>query len=117
MIASEIFIKISTNYRGIFGGAAASVSVRYRDIPDIEILHRPRQTIDIMKPTQTLYKRVARHTLSTKQTNKGYYKGTGSGSMGTHTKHGGFIVDWDKVRTYVVPQNLKDFKVGFGCVL
>jgi large subunit ribosomal protein L41 len=27
------------------------------------------------------------------------------------TKHGGYIIDWDKVRTYVVPKNLKDFKV------
>lgn len=34
--------------------------------------------------------------------------------MGSHTKHGGYIIDWDKVRTYVVPQNLKDFKVGLG---
>ena len=32
--------------------------------------------------------------------------------MGSHTKHGGYIIDWDKVRTYVVPENLKDFKVG-----
>lgn len=33
--------------------------------------------------------------------------------MGRHTKHGGYIIDWRKVRTYVVPKNLKDFKV-FG---
>ena len=32
--------------------------------------------------------------------------------MGSHTKYGGFIVEWDKVRTYVVPPNLKDFKAG-----
>jgi hypothetical protein len=65
----------------------------------------------IMKPTQALFKRVARHALSTKQTNKGYYKGTGSGSMGRHTQHGGYVIEWEKVRTYVVPKNLKDFKV------
>ncbi|KAL3423761.1 hypothetical protein PVAG01_05508 [Phlyctema vagabunda] len=64
-----------------------------------------------MKPTQALFKRVARHQLSTKQTNKGFYRGTGSGSMGDHTKHGGYVINWDKVRTYVVPQNLKEFKL------
>ncbi len=31
--------------------------------------------------------------------------------MGNHTPHGGYVIDWDKVRTYVVPKNLKDFKV------
>lgn len=31
--------------------------------------------------------------------------------MGEHTKHGGFIIKWDKVRTYVPPENLKDFKL------
>ena len=66
-----------------------------------------------MKPTQALFKRIARLRLTTKQTNKGYYKGTGTGSTGTHTKHGGYVIDWDKVRTYVVPENLKEFKVYF----
>ncbi len=32
--------------------------------------------------------------------------------MGRHTKYGGYVVEWNKVRTYAVPQNLKDFKVG-----
>lgn len=66
----------------------------------------------IMKPTEVLLKRVARHALNTKQVNKGFYKGTGSGSMGSHTKYGGYKIDWDKVRTYVVPKDLKDFKVN-----
>lgn len=64
-----------------------------------------------MKPTQALARRLKRLALTTKATNKGYYKGTGSGSMGSHTKHGGYIMDWDKVRTYVVPEGLKEFKV------
>ncbi|KAG4417316.1 hypothetical protein IFR04_009531 [Cadophora malorum] len=64
-----------------------------------------------MKPTQALAKRLKRLALTTKATNKGYYKGTGTGPMGTHTKHGGYIIDWDRVRTYVVPQDLKDFKL------
>jgi hypothetical protein len=67
-----------------------------------------------MKATQSLCKRISRHALSTKQTNKGYYKGTGTGSTGSHTKHGGYIIDWAKVRTYVCPKDLKDFKVRDG---
>lgn len=50
--------------------------------------------------------------MTTKQTNKGFYKGTGSGSMGRHTEHGGYIIEWDKVRTYVVPGGLEGFKVS-----
>ena len=65
----------------------------------------------MFKPTQPLYKRLRRLALTTKQVNGGYYKGTGSGTMGQHTKYGGFVIDWRKVRTYIVPQDLKDFKV------
>ncbi|KAG0648719.1 hypothetical protein D0Z07_4649 [Hyphodiscus hymeniophilus] len=64
-----------------------------------------------MKPTPVLLKRIARQALNTKMTNKGFYKGTGSGSMGEHTKYGGYKIDWEKVRTYVVPKDLKDFKL------
>ena len=66
-----------------------------------------------MKATSPLYKRVTRLALTTKQTNKGFYKGTGTGSTGRHTKHGGYIIEWEKVRTYVVPKDLKDFKVYY----
>ncbi|KAH7342594.1 50S ribosomal protein-like protein YmL27, partial [Rhexocercosporidium sp. MPI-PUGE-AT-0058] len=64
-----------------------------------------------MKPTQALAKRLKRLALTTKATNKGYYKGTGTGSMGSHTKHGGYVMDWNKVRTYVVPEDLNNFKL------
>jgi hypothetical protein len=37
--------------------------------------------------------------------------GTGSGAMGRHTKRGGYLIDWNKVRTYVVP-DLTDFNVS-----
>ncbi|KAI8364183.1 mitochondrial ribosomal protein L27-domain-containing protein [Blakeslea trispora] len=40
-----------------------------------------------------------------------YYKGTGSGAMGRHTKNGGYLVDWNKVRTFVVP-DLENFALG-----
>jgi hypothetical protein len=36
--------------------------------------------------------------------------GTGSGAMGKHTKNGGYLVDWNKVRTFVVP-DLENFTV------
>jgi hypothetical protein len=32
--------------------------------------------------------------------------------MGDHTKWGGYIVDWRKVRTYVAPERLDAFKVS-----
>lgn len=31
--------------------------------------------------------------------------------MGEHTKYGGYKLDWEKIRTYVVPEGLKDTKV------
>jgi large subunit ribosomal protein L41 len=64
-----------------------------------------------MRPTEVLFRRIRRLALTTKQTNKGFYKGTGTGSTGRHTKHGGYIIEWEKVRTYVVPPNLKSFNV------
>ena len=67
-----------------------------------------------MKATSPLYKKITRLALNTKQTNKGFYKGTGTGSTGRHTKHGGYIIEWEKVRTYVVPKDLKDFKVCYS---
>ena len=33
--------------------------------------------------------------------------------MGRHTKHGGYVIEWNKVRTYVVPPELKSFKVRY----
>lgn len=67
-----------------------------------------------MKPTQPLFRRLRRLALTTKQVNGGYYKGTRTGSMGRHTKHGDYVIEWHKVRTYVVPQELKDFKVSIN---
>ncbi|KAF3026332.1 hypothetical protein G7054_g13464 [Neopestalotiopsis clavispora] len=50
--------------------------------------------------------------LTTKDINKGFYKGTRTGSMGRHTRFGGYIIEWDKVRTYVVPEGLDTFKLS-----
>ncbi|KAF4595638.1 50s ribosomal protein yml27 [Ophiocordyceps camponoti-floridani] len=64
-----------------------------------------------MRPTQALLVGRYRHLrLTTKDVGKGYYKGNRTGSMGRHTKYGGYQIDWAKVRTYVVP-NLKSFKL------
>ncbi|KAI9664819.1 MAG: hypothetical protein M1821_006267 [Bathelium mastoideum] len=57
----------------------------------------------MFKPTAPLFRRIRRLALTTKQAGKGFYKGTGSGSMGRHTKHGGYVLEYQKVRTYVVP--------------
>lgn len=32
--------------------------------------------------------------------------------MGDHTKHGSYVIDWNKVRTYVVPRDLKSCNVS-----
>jgi large subunit ribosomal protein L41 len=67
-----------------------------------------------MQPTQALLKRFRKLPLTTKDIKKGYYKGTRTGAMGRHTKYGGYIIDWSRVRTYVVPAGLDAFKVrGF----
>lgn len=64
-----------------------------------------------MQPTRVLQAlRYRRLRLTTKDVGKGYYKGTGTGSMGRHTKRGGYIIEWNKVRTYVCP-SLDGFKV------
>ena len=65
----------------------------------------------MFKPTPTLFRRIRRLALTTKQVNGGYYKGNRTGSVGRHTKYGGYVIEWNKVRTYVVPPNLHDFQV------
>ncbi|KAK9462710.1 mitochondrial 54S ribosomal protein mL41 [Lipomyces oligophaga] len=48
---------------------------------------------------------------TTKDGNKNFYKGTGSANMGRHTSHGKYIIDYRKVRTYVVPPSLEECKL------
>lgn len=69
-----------------------------------------------MQPTQPLARALRRLALTTKQAGKDYYKGTGSGSMGSHTKWGGYKIEWAKVRTFKVP-DLTDFSVRIASVL
>ncbi|KAJ9272434.1 hypothetical protein DTO212C5_1619 [Paecilomyces variotii] len=62
----------------------------------------------MFKPSQPM---MARLRLTTKQVNGGYYKGNRSGAMGYFAKNGSYVVDWKKVRTYVVPEQLDQFKL------
>ncbi|OCL10451.1 hypothetical protein AOQ84DRAFT_337429 [Glonium stellatum] len=61
----------------------------------------------MFKPTAPRLRALRRLQLTTKQAGKDYYKGTGTGSMGDHTHGGSYIINWDKVRTYVVPKDLR----------
>ncbi|EGW34916.1 uncharacterized protein SPAPADRAFT_58037 [Spathaspora passalidarum NRRL Y-27907] len=47
-----------------------------------------------------------RHPITTKQGNHTFYKGTGSTGVGRLNNKGQYIMNWDKVRTYVVPSDL-----------
>lgn len=62
----------------------------------------------MFKPSQPM---MARLRLTTKQVNGGYYKGNRTGAMGYFAKNGSYVIDWKKVRTFVVPENLGEFKV------
>lgn len=55
---------------------------------------------------------MARLRLTTKQVNGGYYKGNRTGSMGRFDHKGNYVIDWKKVRTYVVPDDIEGFKVS-----
>ncbi|KAF3482961.1 IQ and HECT domain-containing protein [Arthroderma uncinatum] len=63
----------------------------------------------MFRPTQCMQGRLR---LTTKQIGPGYYKGNRTGSMGHFgRKKGIYIIDWEKVRTYVVPEGLAEFKL------
>jgi large subunit ribosomal protein L41 len=47
-----------------------------------------------------------RWPLTTKQGNKNFYKGTRSSGIGRFTSRGRYLINWEKVRTYVVPSNV-----------
>jgi large subunit ribosomal protein L41 len=64
-----------------------------------------------MRASQSLLRKVRFFKLTTKQAGHDYYKGTRTGTVGRHTKHGGYIVNYDRVRTYVVPSGLDTFEL------
>ncbi|KAI6781009.1 uncharacterized protein J7T54_003151 [Emericellopsis cladophorae] len=60
----------------------------------------------MIRPTQFLLQGSGKYRhvrLTTKDVGRGFYKGNRTGSMGRHTKYGTYQIDWNKVRTYVVP--------------
>ncbi|KFH46386.1 54S ribosomal protein-like protein [Hapsidospora chrysogenum ATCC 11550] len=58
-----------------------------------------------MRPTQALSVGKYRHLkLTTKDVGRGFYKGNRTGSMGQHTKWGGYIINWDKLTPFVSRQ-------------
>ena len=59
----------------------------------------------MFKATPSLQKMLRRLPLSPKQAGKEYYKGNRVGSMGTIDRHGKFVPDWSKVRTFVYPMS------------
>ncbi|GIZ44824.1 hypothetical protein CKM354_000801100 [Cercospora kikuchii] len=64
-----------------------------------------------MQPTQPMQRALRRLALTTKQGPHNYYKGNRTGAMGRHTKWGGYVIDWNKVRTYVCP-DLTNFNLS-----
>jgi large subunit ribosomal protein L41 len=60
-----------------------------------------------MRPTQPLFgPGLRRLPLTTKSARKGYYKGTGVGILGhwDPANPRKFVIDWDKIKTYKVPE-------------
>lgn len=74
-------------------------------------LRRPWQTF---KDGQIWYGQMKsgskRHALTTKQGNKNFYKGTRSSGIGRLNNQGVYIMDWSKVRTFVVPPRVPELK-------
>lgn len=64
-----------------------------------------------MQPSPVLQRAIKRLALTTKQGPHNFYKGNRTGAMGSHTKYGGYRLDWKKVRTYICP-DLSDFNVS-----
>ncbi|KAF9995202.1 hypothetical protein BGZ80_005380 [Entomortierella chlamydospora] len=59
--------------------------------------------------TRCIMRGASRQQLTSKR-GRNHYKGTGSGPMGRHTKRGGYVIEWERVRSFVVP-DLTDFKL------
>ena len=93
-------------------GIQSSLTLRTRLLALSFATPSSSQDLPTMRPTALLLRDISRKPLTTKQANKGYYKGNRTGSMGRHTKRGGYVIEWVKVRTYVVPPEFKMFKVS-----
>ncbi|OLL24604.1 54S ribosomal protein L27, mitochondrial [Neolecta irregularis DAH-3] len=65
----------------------------------------------MIRPTPACLGALRLRLTRTKHGNKDYYKGTGSGAMGRHTKHGDYVILPERVRTYVVPESFSTCKL------
>ncbi|KAF2420277.1 hypothetical protein EJ08DRAFT_642225 [Tothia fuscella] len=65
----------------------------------------------MFKPSAPLSGNLRRLALTTKNGPKDYYKGNRVGAMGRHTKRGGYIIELQRVRTYVYPKNIGSCKL------
>ncbi len=65
-----------------------------------------------MRASDILLRPYRKFRLTVKDVNKGFYKGTRTGSMGRHTKRGGYVLEYAKIRTYMVPLGMEGFNVG-----
>ncbi|EHY61080.1 hypothetical protein ABEF92_002885 [Exophiala dermatitidis] len=65
----------------------------------------PVSSAMMFKPSPQL---CARLRFTTKDVGKGFYRGNRTGSMGSHTEFGGYVVDWRKTPHYNAP-NTQDF--------
>lgn len=82
-----------------------------KPIHSLDGAHAPTAPTATMRPTQALSVGKYRHLkMTTKDVGRGFYKGNRTGAMGRHTKYGTYVIEWEKVRTYAVP-DLKEFKV------
>jgi hypothetical protein len=59
-----------------------------------------------------LFKGARRRPITSKEGNKNFYKGKGSGKMGYWNKDGKYVVEQWRTRQFIVP-DLSDFKVLF----
>jgi hypothetical protein len=71
----------------------------------------PSVALNMFHPTPSLFGNLRRLALTTKNGPKDYYKGNRTGAMGRHDKRGGYIVEYERVRTYVFPKNIDECKV------
>lgn len=64
-------------------------------------------------PLKSLTNGARRGPITSKQGNKNFYKGKGSGSMGQWTTRGNYIVQERKLRKYVAPEDISNSKVFY----
>jgi Mitochondrial ribosomal protein L27 len=73
-------------------------------------LFRRKVRSRLVSSIKLMYRRLP---LTSKQGHN-YYKGNRVGALGRHTRRGKYLIDYNRVRTYVVPKGLHDSKVLYS---